>query len=86
MHELLASFVWVIALHNACKVYLQNGVQELRRISDYLGLQLSDDRLEEVLKRCTISNLKHDVESGKLKTPVVNKEGKSLLYREGTSV
>lgn len=69
--------------HYACKVYLQNGVQELRRISDYLGLQLSDDRLEEVLKRCAISNLKEDVDSGKVKTPIVNKEGKSLLYREG---
>lgn len=47
-----------------------NGVYELRKLSKYLGLKRSDEQLKEVLERCSLGNLKADVESGRIKTPL----------------
>ncbi|XP_045201956.2 sulfotransferase 2A8-like isoform X2 [Mercenaria mercenaria] len=61
----------------------RDSLNQLRRIQNYLGLNHSDDRLQAVLDKCSFSNLKAEVESGKVKTPLIDEEGKSILYRKG---
>jgi len=57
----------------------------MRKVSKHIGRHLSDERLEEVINKCSLSNLKKDIETGALKTPLVTEEGKSILYRKGNS-
>ncbi|XP_060567370.1 sulfotransferase 1B1-like [Ruditapes philippinarum] len=61
----------------------KNTLNEVRRIQNYLGLNHSDERLQEVINRCSIDNLRNDVDSGKLKTQLIDNNGKSALYRKG---
>ncbi|XP_053380225.1 uncharacterized protein LOC123565644 [Mercenaria mercenaria] len=49
-------------------------------VSNYLK---TDERLQAVLDKCSLSNLKAEVESGKVKTPLIDEEGKSIIYRKG---
>jgi len=58
-------------------------VKELRRVTRHLGLDHSDDRLQQVLDKCSINNLKNDVKNKKVFTPLVNEQGESILYRKG---
>jgi hypothetical protein len=62
----------------------QNTLNEVRRIQNYLGLNHYDECLQEVINRCSIDNLRNDVDTGKLKTQLVDDNGKSALYRKGT--
>ncbi|XP_053380227.1 sulfotransferase 1C2A-like [Mercenaria mercenaria] len=61
----------------------RNSLQEVRRIQKYLCLNHSDERLEAVLKKCSLETLKADVDSGKVKTRLIDEDGKSVLYRKG---
>ena len=61
----------------------QNGVEELRKVSKYLGLAQSDNTLQQVLDKCSINNLKNDVKNKRVYTPFVNEQGESILYRKG---
>jgi hypothetical protein len=63
--------------------YLQDSLNQLRRIQTYLGLSHSDERLQAVLDKCSLGNLRADVENGKVKTPLIDESGKSILYRKG---
>ena len=62
---------------------LQTPLQALRKVSTYLGLKLSDERLEQIIEKCSLQNLKKDVDTGVVKSPLVDKDGKSTLYRKG---
>ena len=64
---------------------LQTPVPALRKVSEHLGLDLSDERLEQIMGKCSLQNLKNDVETGAVKTPLANKEGKSIIYRKGNN-
>jgi len=55
----------------------------MRRVSKYLGLDLSDARLAVVMEKCSLENLQKDVETGVVKTPFVTAEGKYVMYRKG---
>ena len=65
-------------------VFTQNTLHEVRRIQSYLGFNHSDKHLEAVINRCSIKNLRDDVESGTVPTRLKDEEGKSVLYRKGT--
>jgi len=58
-------------------------VKELRRIQKYFGLSHNDERLQQILDKCSIDNLRNEVDTGKVKTPFVDKEGNSIIYRKG---
>ncbi|XP_060596179.1 sulfotransferase 2A1-like [Ruditapes philippinarum] len=60
-----------------------DSLNQLRRIQTYLGLSHSDERLQAVLDKCSLGNLRADVENGKVKTPLIDESGKSILYRKG---
>ncbi|XP_060590853.1 sulfotransferase 2A1-like [Ruditapes philippinarum] len=61
----------------------KNSLHEVRRIQNYLGTNHSDERLQEVINRCSIDYLRNDVESGKVETSLKDDKGKSVLYRKG---
>ena len=58
-------------------------MKELRRIQKYFGLSHNDERLQQILDKCSIDNLRNEVDTGKVKTPFVDKEGNSIIYRKG---
>ncbi|XP_053381294.1 sulfotransferase 1C2-like isoform X2 [Mercenaria mercenaria] len=60
-----------------------DSLNQLRRIQTYLELKHSDERLRAVLEKCSLGNLKADVESKKIKTVLIDEAGKSILYRKG---
>ncbi|XP_053380226.1 sulfotransferase 1C2-like [Mercenaria mercenaria] len=60
-----------------------DSLNQIRRIQTYLELNHSDERLRAVLEKCSLGNLKADVESGKIKTALIDEAGKSILYRKG---
>ncbi|XP_060590863.1 sulfotransferase 2A1-like isoform X3 [Ruditapes philippinarum] len=60
-----------------------DSLNQLRRIQTYLGLSHSDERLQTVLDKCSLGNLRADVENGKIKTVLIDESGKSILYRKG---
>ncbi|XP_053381293.1 sulfotransferase 2A8-like isoform X2 [Mercenaria mercenaria] len=61
----------------------RDSLNQLRRIQNYLGLNHSDERLQAVLDKCSLGNLRAEVENGKVKTPLIDEKGKSILYRKG---
>lgn len=61
-------------------------MEELRRIQKYLGLEYSDERLNQILERCSSKNLKADVEQKRVNTPFLTREGTSYVYRKGDSI
>lgn len=58
-------------------------MQELKKVSEYLGHHLDEVRLQEIINKCSLESLKNDVESGAVKSPLVDQQGKSILYRKG---
>ena len=60
-------------------------MNELRRVQTYLGLNHSDARLQQVLDRCSLKKLKADIDTRKVKTAMVDDNGKSILYRKGNT-
>ncbi|XP_052790238.1 sulfotransferase 1B1-like [Mya arenaria] len=60
-----------------------NGLAKLRRLSDFLSVHNTDERLRQILDRCSFDRLKKDTESGKVVTKLVDKEGRPFLYRKG---
>ncbi|KAL4216984.1 sulfotransferase 1 [Mactra antiquata] len=61
----------------------QNGFEEIKRIQEFIGTNNSDERLQQILDKNTIKKLKADIDSGKVISPLVDKFGKSTLYRKG---
>ncbi|XP_045202030.2 sulfotransferase 1C2A-like [Mercenaria mercenaria] len=61
----------------------RDSLHELRRIKKYLGLHHSDERLKAVLNKCSLENLKADVDSGEVKTRLTDEKGISILFRKG---
>jgi uncharacterized protein YpuA (DUF1002 family) len=61
-------------------------LNEVRRIQNYLGLNLTEKRLEAVIDRCSLNKLKSDVDTGKVKSDLVDDKEKSVLYRKGTCI
>jgi len=61
----------------------QDGFKEVKRIQDYLGLENSDERLYQILQRCSLNNLKADIDKKIVKSQLVDEKGKSDLYRKG---
>ncbi|XP_052788285.1 sulfotransferase 1B1-like [Mya arenaria] len=61
----------------------KNGVAELKRISEFLNVENTDERLGQILDRCSIERSKSDIESGQVKTQLVDKDGKPFIYRKG---
>ena len=76
-HPCKASYVLLVF------VLMQNGVKEVQRLQAYLGTDHSEARLSQILEKCGIDNLRNDVESLKVKTPVMDENGKSITYRKG---
>jgi len=62
---------------------LQDGFKEMKRIQDYLGLENSDERLYQILQRCSLNNLKADIDKKIVTCQLVDEKGKSVLYRKG---
>lgn len=65
---------------------LQDCLKELRKVSTFLELDLSDERLQQVVDRCSLERLKKDVEEGRLRSLMVDKDGKSVVYRKGRCI
>jgi len=61
----------------------QDGFREVKRIQDHLGLENSDERLQAIVKRCSLYNLKTDVNENKMISHLKDANGKSVLYRKG---
>ena len=62
---------------------LQDGLKELTRLQNFLGLKHSEDRLQRVLDKCSLKNLKAVVLEKKVETPFVDDKGHSIMYRKG---
>ncbi|XP_045200034.2 sulfotransferase 2A1-like [Mercenaria mercenaria] len=60
-----------------------NGLKELQRIQDFLEVSNSEERLKEILDRCTVKKMKEDIDTGKVVSSLKDKDGKSFLYRKG---
>lgn len=60
-----------------------DGLKELKKIQEFLGLNHSEERLQEIYDRCSLKNMKADVESGRSFTNLLDENGKSILYRKG---
>jgi len=61
----------------------QDGFREVKRIQDHLGLENSDERLQAIVKRCSLHNLKTDVNENKMISHLKDANGKSVLNRKG---
>ncbi|XP_045197977.2 sulfotransferase 1B1-like [Mercenaria mercenaria] len=61
----------------------QQTLLELQRIQKYLGIYNDDDRLNAIIAKCSFSSLKSDVDSGKLRTLLVDKTSQPFIYRKG---
>ena len=62
---------------------LQNFKKEVRRIADFLNIQVTDAMLETIQRETSFANMKqkkHDI------TIPISKDGKSTIYRKGISV
>ena len=76
----LAYVLW----HSFVEYYTcQQGLEELSKLQDYLGLEHSHERLQQVLDRCSINKLKKDVHTRAVDTPFVDENGDSVIYRKG---
>ena len=65
---------------------LQNGMEEMTKLQNFLGLKHSKDRLQKVLDKCSLENLKAEVLEKKVQTPFVDNKGNSTLYRKGKTI
>jgi len=65
---------------------LQNGMEEMTKLQNFLGLKHSEDRLQKVLDKCSLKNLKAEVLDKKVETPFVDNKGNSTLYRKGNMI
>ncbi|XP_052762506.1 cytosolic sulfotransferase 1-like [Mya arenaria] len=63
---------------------IQDTVNELKRIQSFLGVKNTDERLQEVTSRCSIGNLRDDVQSGRTRTMLLDKDKKPFIFRKGS--
>ena len=58
-------------------------MNQVRRISQYLGLTAEESRIKAVVERCSLKNLKEEVEGLPFTKGIHAKPGKSAIYRKG---
>ena len=63
--------------------FLQRTLFECKRLQEYLGVHNTDDRLQQIIEKCSLSSLKSDVESGKVKTLLKDINNQPFIYRKG---
>lgn len=63
--------------------FLKNGIAELKNLQRFFGLNHSDKRLQEILDKCSLANLKTAVLERKCVSPFFDEEVLARIYRKG---
>ena len=64
--------------------FFQNCLNELHKICDYLNKPLNDECLRAIIDRCSLDNLRDEVERKTFTQGIHDKDGKSTVYRKGS--
>ncbi|KAL4219455.1 hypothetical protein ACF0H5_022034 [Mactra antiquata] len=92
--EYLRHWNHVIRTHNYPKILVvyyeelkKKPVDVVRHIQNFLGLKLNDERINDIIARCSLERLKRDSNDRHKRheplSAVVNKENKTVVYRKG---
>lgn len=64
-------------------LYYQNALDELKKLQKFLGQEHSDERLQEVLERCSLNNLRTEALKAKNVPLIVNETSVARIFRKG---
>lgn len=65
---------------------LKDGLGQLQRIQTYLGISKSDESLQGILNRTSINTLREEINSKKVFSPFLDKNGESIIFRKGRCI
>ncbi|KAL4219456.1 hypothetical protein ACF0H5_022035 [Mactra antiquata] len=58
-------------------------LEELQKVQKFLGTDGTTHRLNQIITKCSFNNLKSNVDSGRLRTTLVDENKQPFVYRKG---